>query len=199
LEPKDQVSRALRRFTFGVKGTCPVQDTWGHDAKVSIEDGPRIEKEDGTYYTEPSEWPHDDPRWPTHCACGYEFQPDDHWQLAYEIIYVRADTGEEMSWADAPAGAMWYAPYLADVWAGPDGNCLIVRLPGRHDWTVDGPAANCTMPDDAGQKHHHCWVRHGEPPNITVDKNGKTCNAGAGSIATDTWHGFLRGGYLVIA
>lgn len=28
---------------------------------------------------------------------------------------------------------------------------------------------------------NHCWVRHGEPPNVTVDKNG---------------HGFLRNGEL---
>jgi hypothetical protein len=47
------------------------------------------------------------------------------------------------------------------------------------------------MPDDG---EHRCWVRHGEPPRITVDKNGPTCQAGAGSILAGDYHGFLRDG-----
>lgn len=47
------------------------------------------------------------------------------------------------------------------------------------------------MPDDA---EHRCWIRHGEPPLITVDKNGLTCAAGAGSIQCRDYHGFLRDG-----
>jgi hypothetical protein len=41
---------------------------------------------------------------------------------------------------------------------------------------------------------HKCWVRHGEPPNHTVDKRGNTCGAGAGSILSGSYHGFLRDG-----
>jgi hypothetical protein len=37
-------------------------------------------------------------------------------------------------------------------------------------------------------------VRHGEPPQITVDKRGLTCHAGAGSIALGSYHGFLHNG-----
>jgi len=59
---------------------------------------------------------------------------------------------------------------------------------------MDDRASNCGSRDD---DEHRCWVRHGEPPDLTVDKQGLTCTAGAGSIVTDTWHGFLRGGYLV--
>jgi hypothetical protein len=90
---------------------------------------------------------------------------------------------------------MWFAPWLAecDAYRGLDGRTLMVKLPGDHDWIVDGPASNCTIPDD---KVHKCWVRHGEAPNITVDKNGHTCNAGAGSIAIPGYHGFLRNGQL---
>jgi hypothetical protein len=40
-------------------------------------------------------------------------------------------------------------------------------------------------------------VRHGTPPDVTVDKNGLTCNAGGGSIQVPGWHGFLRNGELV--
>jgi len=56
---------------------------------------------------------------------------------------------------------------------------------------IDSRASNCTLPDD---NVHKCWVRHGEAPNFTVDKNGATCAAGAGSIQTSNWHGFLRNG-----
>lgn len=48
-------------------------------------------------------------------------------------------------------------------------------------------------------KPHFCWVRHGTPPHekVHVDKSGVTCGAGAGSIATGSWHGFLHNGELV--
>jgi hypothetical protein len=70
----------------------------------------------------------------------------------------------------------------------------MVRLPNGRDWAIDGRATNCTRPDD---HEHQCWVKHGEPPNITVDKDGNTCGAGAGSIQIGDWHGFLRDGMLV--
>jgi hypothetical protein len=71
---------------------------------------------------------------------------------------------------------------------------LVVVCPDGHWWNIDSRASNCTMKED---KTHRCWVRHGDPPNITVDKDGATCNAGAGSIQTPGWHGFLRNGELV--
>jgi hypothetical protein len=71
---------------------------------------------------------------------------------------------------------------------------LYVVLPNGHWWDIDGRASNCTLPTD---KAHRCWVRHGVPPHITVDKNGLTCSAGAGSILSDGYHGFLREGRLV--
>lgn len=100
-----------------------------------------------------------------------------------------------MTLREAPDGAMWDAFWLHGVpsWCGDDGRAIICRVPNGHDWQIDGPASNCTRPNEA----HHCWVRHGEPPNLTVDKNGNTCAAGAGSILTKDWHGFLRNGYLV--
>jgi len=70
---------------------------------------------------------------------------------------------------------------------------LHVVLPNDHWWDIDGRASNCTLKDD---KAHRCWVRHGEPPTITVDKNGLTCSAGAGSIQADDYHGFLQNGSL---
>jgi hypothetical protein len=96
-------------------------------------------------------------------------------------------------------GAMWYAPdgsYKSRL--GPDGRFLMVRLPNGDIWRVDSRASNCTRPDD---DVHRCWVRHGEAPNITVDKNGDTCGCGhsIGSGWKDgayTYHGFLTNGVL---
>jgi hypothetical protein len=109
-------------------------------------------------------------------------------------IYRRADTGEEISSRDLQVGAMRYVndEYASTYGIGPDGKSLIVLTPGGW-WYIDSRASNCTRPDDS---IHKCWCRHGEPPNITVDKNGNTCNAGAGSILMRSYHGFLWNGEL---
>jgi hypothetical protein len=167
-------------------------------------------------------FPHDDARWPRACACGYEFKEVDMWQLSVDRLYRRIDTSEEMRLHEFPPGAMWFADWMlvegTDHYRGPDGHCLVARLPDRSDWCVDGRANNCDSPctncraaynahtfkagtcmkyEDA--RPHKCWIRHGDPRTgvVTVDKDGVTCNAGAGSIATSKWHGFLRGGMLV--
>jgi len=137
-----------------------------------------------------------DPRWPTHCACGYEFTTEDPRQLSVEEIYVRADTGEETTIRDAPAGAMWWCDWMGDHWHPQLGRPFAVKLPDGTDWMPDIPAENCTMPDDHGQERHHCWIVKGELPNITVSKDGPTCAAGAGSIQSANYHGFLQNGYL---
>lgn len=112
-----------------------------------------------------------------------------------ESVYRRTDTGELMTLRDAPPGAMWDAWWYSESFKGPDGMCLVVKCPpDGTEWLIDSRASNCTMPND---NEHNCWIRHGAPPNITVDKNGRSCAAGAGSIQTKTWHGFLRNGMLV--
>jgi hypothetical protein len=137
---------------------------------------------------------------------------------------VRADTGEVlatgivfMAEGQVPVGAMWWSglpegprPTGPDDWDHPDlrkpaedakrspshtfddGPHLIVMTPGGQ-WNIDSRASNCTLPYDY---EHRCWVRHGEPPNITVDKQGLTCTAGAGSIQCGDYHGFLVAGAL---
>lgn len=121
---------------------------------------------------------------------------------------VRVDTGElvaeavwSLSMCRIPGAMFWWKVQdkAADerqrgahqFASGPQ---LTVILPGGHPWNIDGRASNCTLPEDF---EHRCWVRHGEPPAITVDKDGLTCAAGAGSIQVDGWHGFLRNGELV--
>jgi hypothetical protein len=116
--------------------------------------------------------------------------------------WKRADTGEILELRDAGPGAMWFATWLDLEGTSPQryygfdnqfSPPLIVRTPGG-DWNVDSRASNCTLPND---KIHRCWCRHGEAPNITVDKNGATCAAGAGSIISGDYHGFLRDGKLI--
>jgi hypothetical protein len=138
----------------------------------------------------------EDPRWPARCSCGYAFTDAEDRQLFSQTLYRRADTGEVFTLADAPIGAIYNAWWFTRIpaYTGPDGQSLMCRCPDGHDWMIDGRASNCTLPDD---NVHKCWVRHGTPPELTVDKNGVTCSAGAGSIATGKWHGFLRNGYLV--
>ena len=103
--------------------------------------------------------------------------------------------------ADRQVGDMWYVCQMwkgkHDCWAcwsNCSGKHLIVLLPNMGFIDLMGRADNCTMKDD---KTHRCWIVHGEPPNITVDKNGETCKAGAGSIVVGDWHGFIRNGEFV--
>lgn len=127
---------------------------------------------------------------PTKCEkCDYQFLETDEWQCIGDIIYTD-EAGCEYSLRNPPPGAMWYANWY-EHWLGPDGHCLAVQTPGGGPWLIDSPASNCTKPGDT---EHKCWVRHGVAPMITVDKDGPTCSAGAGSIVFGDYHGFLRNG-----
>jgi hypothetical protein len=212
IEPTDRQRLYLRRHThFQDKRGCSARpgDYSYCDAMFYIGDAPVVFNDKG-YIEDCDELrpPNADPRWPTKCEhCGQLFQDGDEYQLFHWQIYRRADTGEEMVLRDAPAGAVWNAWWIADrkeryglapgvgSMIGPDGRSLVVRMPDGSDWMIDSRASNCTMKDD---KEHFCWVRHGRPEDGTlhVDKNGKTCAAGAGSIATGKWHGFLHNGEL---
>lgn len=136
----------------------------------------------------PEEYP-----WPVACACGYVFPEEDRWQVSSDSLFKRADTGEILTWWEAGPGAMYNAEWLAEqaCWQGPDGMSIVVKCPDGKEWTIDARCNNCTLP---GDDVHKCWVRHGEPPVLTVDKEGITCSAGGGSIDTGTYHGFLRNG-----
>ena len=205
LEPTDQIAVGLRRYVRLSEGW----DCAGgyHTALVFTgEDPARYVDRDGrrALDTLPAT-PHEDPRWPTNCGCGYTFTSDDHWQDWQELIYRRTDTGERVTLRDrhasdvggppsAPPGASWDAWWMPESWRGPDGIALMVRCPNGRDWHVDGEASNCTRK----REPHQCWVRHGDPREcrVTVDKSGDTCAAGAGSIQAGDYHGFLQAGVL---
>jgi hypothetical protein len=206
LEETSDIAAGLRRYARTGDGwTC---DTGYHSALVYTGVEPAVFTGNGTGRVLAARLftPRDDPRWPTTCRCGYQFPSDCPWQDWQELIYRRADTGDlvilrERQASDvggpdpAPPGAMWDAWWMRDAWRGPEGIALMVRLPNGRDWFVDGRASNCTHPDD---NSHRCWVRHGDPRTgrVTVDKDGDTCGAGAGSIQAEDYHGFLRDGRL---
>jgi len=122
------------------------------------------------------------------------------WQNDIKSPMMRnLETKEVASSPDLPVGAL-YVMHDPENWygKGSDGLTIGCRCLGGHTWIIDGRASNCTMMND---KEHRCWVRHGTVgERLTVDKNGKTCGAGAGSFfmgRNNEWHGFLIDGVLV--
>lgn len=163
-------------------GELMVSETWkcvdGHETEVDLG---RMTK---ASYDDESRW---DVKGTCHCAMPSKLDTR-HGRK----IYRRIDTGEELGVkSSVPPGAIYVAGYRS----GPDGRALTVVCPDGHHWFIDGRASNCTM---KGDDMHRCWVRHGRPEDGTlhVDKNGNTCAAGAGSIDTGKWHGFLHNGEL---
>lgn len=199
LEPTGRLSVSLRRYR-SPKGhdelVCPVSRGGYHNASRFFQEEPEERDDKGAVVNglQPV-LPRDDPRWPRVCPCGYEFQEEDEWQRFTSRVYRRTDTGEEMTLEKAPPGAMWYADWFDDVFVPQGKHVLVVKTPGG-EWVVDSQASNCGLPEDRQQKQHHCWIRHGDPPLVTADKDGKTCSAGAGSIQCGDYHGFLRHGFL---
>jgi hypothetical protein len=189
-EPTEFGNESLRRYVS--RGSGRDCATGYHNASVSL--GEVSYPHDGHGGWGKDDLDHVDPRWPTKCSgCDYLFRPEDMWQHNMERLYVGPD-GVRFELRSAPPGAMWNAYWMADYadWRGPDGLSLVVMLPDGSDWNIDSVANNCQR---KGQPHK-CWVRHGTPPDITVDKNGDTCGAGSGSIQTPGYHGFLRNGWL---
>lgn len=121
-------------------------------------------------------------------TCGQTFTP--------KVFGARYDTAS----GDLEPGCLFWNNYYPKTtyWDNQEGPHLVAVLPNGTHWQIDGRASNCTMPHD---RTHRCWVRHGDPETgiVHVDKNGHTCNAGAGSIHVDQgtpteWHGFLHDG-----
>jgi len=185
LKPTDTEARYLRRYRSSgdhspdAKCSGPMGY---HCARVRIEDGPA----DG----ERPAPPHDDPRWPKQCGCGYVFRDEDQWQVFPLTVYVddagkpfTIHTNGDLALPAAPAGAMWFADWMPHT-KGPDGRCLVVRCPARPDgsgvadWMVDGPSTNGPG-----------WTRTGEPPNVAA-------NPSIFISAPDGFHGWLRDGVL---
>jgi hypothetical protein len=170
-----------------------------HNAQVPLAESDKLKDWDA--HGKPEDYAED--RWPVKCdhcpAVAPVFDPEKargtglHRQVFRQRRYNTASGRPE-------PGDMFYA----DWYHRDNGSCywwdnctephLMVILPNGHIWDSSSRASNCTLKKD---RLHRCWVRHGEPPNVTVDKAGHTCAAGAGSIAVPGWHGFLTNGRLV--
>lgn len=159
-------------------------------------------------------WPEPDAP-PITCHCG---KPAEHRSITTKTEMRRVDTGELFEDRfKLPTGAVWEEwdcygdddkPHNWNQSKRPDGHryrinrpnkqdgrVLAVKLPNGREWVIDSRCNNCGLPDD---DKHWCWCRHGRPEDGTlhVDKNGRTCSAGAGSIQAGDYHGFLHGGKL---
>ena len=140
------------------------------------------------------------------CACGFKINLNNGY---YSRTYGMQNTEtKEIIYGKLPVGALYLGDPNEYVWSerlrnsfrdtsislerlcvGLDGLNVVCVTPGGH-WSIDNRASNCTMPED---NEHRCWCRHGtfgEP--LHVDKNGFTCQAGAGSIIIGDFHGFLH-------
>lgn len=136
----------------------------------------------------PEDYP--DEMWPTQCEhCGAAVPAEATRQVFRERLYNTESGRPE-------PGDLYWNDWLPEkfYWDNHQGPHLMAVLPNGNHWCIDSRANNCGRRDD---KTHRCWVRNGEPPNITVDKNGDTCQAGAGSILSGDYHGFLRNGEFV--
>lgn len=190
----------LRRFA-STTAPCPITGGY-HNSEALLSAGVYVE-EVLTYDSHTNKvssgdrYNHHSPHWNNTCECGYEFNPNDDWQYNPRVLYADP-AGKLSTLKDQPPGAMWRLTWLENrgdaQWCGGDGQAWNVRLPGGRDWAIDGRANNCTNPQE---NTHRCWCRHGVAPKFTVNKLGNTCEAGAGSIISGDYHGFLTDGFLV--
>ncbi len=160
-----------------------------HNAQIFLADTDEVNA--WKFCGETDDYPDD--RWPTKCDHCDATPPADVARQVFTKRRYNTDSGlpepGDLFWTD------WYGHVEGEPGCMFHDNCdgrhLRAVLPNGSSWDIDGRASNCTKPKE---RTHRCWVRTGEPPNVTVGKNGDTCAAGAGSIAVDGYHGFLKNG-----
>jgi len=154
----------------------------------------------------------DDPRWPTHCTCGRAFTDDDDRQKWAEEIFIRTDTGAEVTTHPTivPDGCELVSPgAVQDVWwyarfEGSEGSLGL-----NPDRPKDGVivAIHCPYMDDRTATQVWCvdqratgesagfWTRTGDPRHPeTLDVNPSIAIGLPGS--SGYYHGFARNGVL---
>lgn len=155
LETTNQARVYLRRFASGM---CHNRSY--HNMKVLIDTATVVEDEQRHWSVDFPKPPHEDPRWPRLCECGYAFAEWDAWQVFSDRLYRNPATEALLTWDETTPGMIREAPWYTnfdDPWMGPDGKCLVMRLPGRGEWVIDGPATG------GGR-----WTRTGEVARMTV-------------------------------
>jgi len=153
--------------------------------------------------------------WPTACAfCGEAAPEHAVRHVSVSTVYRGTVDGEERVGLQGKPGsrfglrpgdafwATWFHSHGEEVgchagWT----NCADERghlhlvLPDGHHFDCSSRAKNCSRPKD---KKHRCWSVEGTPEggDLSLGKGGDTCKAGAGSVDTGTWHGFVRDGLM---
>jgi len=177
----EETGRRWHSYGRFEKGPCTVHGDYHHATSyvddVDTEGAPDI-PEDG------------DPRVPTTCDCGHIFSPHTTSTSSGRWYRDPRDGSTFRHLAQAPAGAMWYAPYLLDGrWSlspeyirDHEGKRppVVVQLPAGGAWCVDERARS------NGQVHGTGWTVTGEAPKLTASP----------SILTPSYHGFLTDGVL---
>lgn len=173
--------RNLRRYapSEGGVSNCPAGSY--HDANVIVGDIATTEVADALG----DNWPHDDPRWPQACACGYQFTADDHWQRNDREVY-RLPDGYEFVLSptfgcEIPVGTMIRATWFDDHTGRRPGESWLVILPDGGQWLTTQSATGGGY-----------WEVTGTPPLITASPS-IWHNQPRG------WHGWVRNGELVDA
>lgn len=168
-----------------------------HDASVVIDEDASVtpDRPDGTKPVTDHRVPHDDPRWPTACACGYEFaicdcgQPgcvaEDSWQV--NELDWHAGGGQRFAWGvgswDGPPGAV-----MRTLWRDVAG-----RPPAWHICLPNGTWWNTNDRSSGdGNQIGPYWDVTGTAPLITVSPS-------INDQGSRPWHGWIRNGELVAA
>lgn len=182
VEPTGKAIRGLRRYRRGEEA-CPQNRMGYHTTRIDLAEDLDViwaEGDDGARHVaaiDNAEYA-GDPRWPTHCICGYRYVEDDHWQAQQEPVYESADG--RRAWT-SPAygreptpGAMFDTLWRPEL-RKEDGLAISVVCPDGAVWCIDEEATGGGF-----------WTREGTPPMLTVSP----------SIQTGSYHGHLVGGVL---
>ena len=186
-EPTKNVRTSLRRYIRKDDSPCPLPMGYHSAATVVVDEEPGIFSPEGYLVDRETviNYPNTDPRWPTKCACGYVFEPDDIWQVDCQQLMLAVD-GQKFTIHDAPVGACWKLWWANSEACNPNNKDqpmwpLAIRLPpGRtwDTWHADGPSRDGTG-----------WPRHGTidkltcRPSIACNREGK--NTGYHGYVTD--------------
>ncbi len=169
----DFACQGLRRYS---SNECAGGEMSYHNAEVVINPKLSVVGTDLVTKTDLEDEFQGDPRWPSHCGCGYKFHPEDHWQVNVNRLYD-GDGREPFTLREAPIGATWYAKWLDHpMYVGPDGKAWCVMLPGGSEWVVYGPSGD-------GKP----WNVKGMPPLITVSPS---------IVIGKLYHGYIRNGEI---
>lgn len=179
LAPTNRCRRWLRRYESAPCPLMPGEHSY-HNVCVLGEDGDLVRFDDETVTA--AEFSFNDPRWPTHCGCGFAFTAEKGARQTFFLeIYLTPDGKECTTHPQppagievAPVGSMWFADWFS--WKGPDGHALTVMTPGG-EWCIDGPASGSGRP----------WTRTGTPPKVTASPSIHIIGK---------YHGWLRDGIL---